>query len=356
MSLTPNPTIIFVSATQGIPVPGQNLVYRQDITIDVDNEPLNGGILTKSVALGIDPWLRSRMVYEYKPNTPVLGYGIGVVLRSENPKFQVGDYVQARSHPFAHYAVLSEEAGTIRALKNDAGLPWTAYLGVLGLAGETAWVGYKAYAEATKGETIYISTGAGAVGSAVCQVAKAEGLRVIASAGSDTKVEFLKEIGVDVAFNYKKQDVGTVLKESGGIDIYWDNVGGKTLETVMGCMNRYGRIVVCGFASEYNLPPAEWHGNKSFFFALVKNLTINGFIIPDTIAKFGDFDFEAEVTKMVKEGRMKAREEPSDKLEDAMKMLGDCLIGANEGKGTNAKELDGQGITVLLNDAILADV
>lgn len=87
--------------------------------------------------------------------------------------------------------------------------------------------------------------------SVICQVAKAEGLRVIASAGSDSKVAFLKEIGVDVAFNYKKQDVGTVLKENGGVDIYWDHVGGKTLETVMGCMNKYGRIVVC---PTYNSP------------------------------------------------------------------------------------------------------
>ncbi|KIO30149.1 hypothetical protein M407DRAFT_69615 [Tulasnella calospora MUT 4182] len=335
MSPTPNPTIIFVSNPQGVPVPGEDLVYRQDITIDIDNEPLNGGILTKTVALGIDIWVRHRMGYEYKPNTPILGYGIGVVLRSENPKFQVGDHVQAPSYrePFAHYAVLSEATASARVLKNDVGLPWTAYLGVLGLAGETAWVGYKAYAEAKNGETIYVSTGAGTVGSVVCQVAKAEGLRVIASAGSDSKVEFLKEIGVDVAFNYKKQDVGTVLKENGGVDIYWDNVGGKALETVMGCMNKYGRIVICGIASEWNVPPTERHGNKSLVLALAKNLTINGFIITDALAKFGDFNFESEVTRLVEEGKMKVRTETSDKLEDAMKMLVDILLGVNEGKG-----------------------
>ncbi|KAG8974818.1 hypothetical protein FRC05_006750 [Tulasnella sp. 425] len=333
MSLTPNPTIIFVSATPGkVPVPGEDLVHRQDITIDIEKEPLNGGILTKTVALGIDVWLRARMAYEFKPNTPLLGYGIGVVLRSENPKFQVGDYVQGRSYPFAPYAVLSEDGG-IRVLKNEAGLPWTAYLGVLGLAGETAWVGYKAYAQPKKGETIYVSTGAGGVGSVICQVAKAEGLRVIASAGSDSKVAFLKEIGVDVAFNYKNQDIGTVLKENGGVDIYWDNVGGKTLETVMGCMNKYGRIVICGFASQNNLSPAEWHANKSMPLVLMKNLTINGYIITDAIAKFGDFDFESEVTKLVKAGKIRAREETSDRLEDAMKMLADCLVGNNEGKG-----------------------
>ncbi|KAG9047918.1 hypothetical protein FS837_001174 [Tulasnella sp. UAMH 9824] len=333
MSPTRNPTIIFVSATQGVPVPGEHLVYRQDITIDIDNEPLNGGIMTKTVALGIDRWLSMRMVYEYKPDTPVLGCGIGVVLRSENPKFQVGDHVETRNYPFSPYAVLSEAAGPIRVLKNDAGLPWKAYVGVLGLAGETAWVGYKAYTKAKKGETIYVSTGAGGVGSVVCQVAKADGLRVIASAGSDSKVEFLKEIGVDVAFNYKKQDVGTVLNENGGVDIYWDHVGGKTLETVMGCMNKYGRIVICGIASQYSLPPAGWHENKSFILALVKNLTINGFTISNAIAKFGDFDFESEVTKLVKEGKLKFREEPSDQLEDAMKMLVGCLVGTNEGKG-----------------------
>lgn len=82
------------------------------------------------------------------------------------------------------------------------------------------------------------------VDSVICQVAKAQGLRVISSAGSDSKVAFLKELGVDVAFNYKKQDIATVLKDNGGVDIYWDNVGGKALETVMGCMNKWGRIIV----------------------------------------------------------------------------------------------------------------
>ncbi|KAG8980262.1 hypothetical protein FRB90_007708, partial [Tulasnella sp. 427] len=316
-----------------IPVPGENFVHRDDITIDVDNAPLNGGILTKTVALGIDIWLRSRMVYEYRPDTPILGYAVAVVLRSENPKFQVGDHVQARNYPFANYAVLPSEDKDVKVLKNEAGLPWTYYLGVLGLAGQTAWVGYKAYAQAKKGETIYVSTGAGGVGSVVCQVAKADGLRVIASAGSDSKVEFLKEIGVDVAFNYKKEDVGAILKESGGIDIYWDNVGGKTLETVMGQMNKYGRIIICGCASEYNLSPAEWHGNKSLILALVKTLTLYGFVIPDAIAKFGDFNFEAEVSKLVKEGRIRSKEEKSTKLEDAMKMLIEALRGVNEGKG-----------------------
>ncbi|KAG8924244.1 hypothetical protein FRC00_005318 [Tulasnella sp. 408] len=327
MSPVPNPTIIFVSNPPGIPVPGEDLIYRQDVTIDINNEPLSGGILTKTIALGIDVYLRNRMGYEYKPNTPVLGNGIGVILRSENPKFRVGDYVQASSY------LLSEAVGSVRVLKNNAGLPWTAYLGVLGLAGETAWVGYKAYAEAKKGETVYVSTGAGTVGSVVCQAAKAEGLRVIACAGSESKVEFLKEIGVDVAFNYKKQDIGTILKENGGVDIYWDNVGGKALETVMGCMNKYGRIVICGFASEWNVTPTERHGNKSLILALAKNLTINGFVISDALAKFGDFNFESEVIKLIEEGKMKSRNETSDKLEDAMRMLVDCLVGANEGKG-----------------------
>ncbi|KAG8986301.1 hypothetical protein FRB90_004096, partial [Tulasnella sp. 427] len=307
-----------------IPVPGENFVHRDDITIDIESAPLNGGILTKTVALGIDIWLRSRMAYEYRPDTPILGYAVAVVLRSENPRFQVGDHVQARNYPFANYAVLPPGDKDVRVLKNEAGLPWTYYLGVLGLAGQTAWVGYKAYAQAKK---------ASSSPCVVCQVAKADGLRVIASAGSDSKVEFLKEIGVDVAFNYKKEDVGAMLKESGGIDIYWDNVGGKTLETAMGQMNKYGRIIICGCASEYNLPPAEWHGNRSLILALVKTLTIYGFVIPDAIAKFGDFNFEAEVSKLVKEGRIRSKEEKSTKLEDAMKMLIEALTGANEGKG-----------------------
>lgn len=334
MSPVPNPTIVFTSNPQGVPVPGEHLVYRNDITIDPDHVPLNGGILTKTISLGVDPYLRNRMYYEYKPNTPFLGHGVGVVIRSENANYQVGQHIHTPDYPFAHYAVFGADAN-LRVLKEE-GLPWTTYLGVLGLAGQTAWVGYRAFAHAKKGETIYVSTGAGVVGSVICQVAKAEGLRVISSAGSDSKVEFLKELGVDVAFNYKKQDIATVLKENGGVDIYWDNVGGKALETAMGCMNKWGRVIICGFISEYNLSPSEYHGNQSMLQVLVKNLTISGYVVFDALDKFGDFNFLSEVPTLVKEGKLKVKEQVSNNLEDSMQMLVDSLVGTNDGKGVIA--------------------
>ncbi|KAG8990302.1 hypothetical protein FRB90_001828 [Tulasnella sp. 427] len=331
MSTVPNPTIIFVSNPQGAPVPGEHLVFREGLTLDIDRVPLNGGILTKTVALGMDPYLRNRMKYEYQPNTPFLGHGVGIVIRSDNQNYSVGSHIHSSNYPFSHYAVFSPDS-KLRSLK-DEGLPWHLYLGILGLAGETAWYGYKAFVHAQKGETIYVSTGAGLVGSVVCQLAKAEGLRVIASAGSDSKVQFLKELGVDVAFNYKEKDIATVLHEHGGVDIYWDNVGGRTLETVIGCMNKWGRIIICGFISEYNLAPSEYHGNQSLLQVLVKNLSIRGYVVYDVLAKLGDFGFWSDVPELVKGGKLKVKEEISKNLEGSMQMLVDCLVGKNEGKG-----------------------
>ncbi|PPQ97816.1 hypothetical protein CVT26_012916, partial [Gymnopilus dilepis] len=153
------------------------------------------------------------------------GYAIGKVIRSENPQVKVGDHVYGYLE-FQNYSVRKDLTG-LRIIENKEKLPWSLYVGVLGMPGKTAYMARKEYAQAKKGETVFVSAAAGPVGSFVIQLAKMDGLKTIGTAGTAEKVEFLKEIGTDVIFNYKTTKPRDVLLKEGGIDIYWDNVGGE---------------------------------------------------------------------------------------------------------------------------------
>jgi len=145
--------------------------------------------------------------------------------------------------PHQHYYI-SHSPDDLTAIENPYNLPWSLFIGVLGMPGKTAYMAWKEYSQAKKGETLFVSTGAGPVGSLVIQIAKSQGLKVIASAGSDEKVKFMKEIGADVAFNYKTEKTTDILAKEGPIDIYWDNVGGETLEAALDAANTFARFIV----------------------------------------------------------------------------------------------------------------
>jgi len=192
----------------------------------------------------------------------VESYGISEVLRSEMSGYKTGDIVYGVQE-FQAYIVWPNPPplrsdGSLRIVKNEERLPLSVYLGVGGMAGKTAYYGLRAIAQPKAEESIFVSTAAGSVGQVVCQIAKAAGLRVIGSAGSDDKVRFLKEeLRIDQAFNYKTVSTAEELKKFGGIDIYWDNVGGVTLEAALEAMNKFGRIVGCGNISNYNVKSPE---------------------------------------------------------------------------------------------------
>ncbi|KAG8900974.1 hypothetical protein FRB99_005648, partial [Tulasnella sp. 403] len=147
-SVVRNAAIIFLSKPTSYPIPGEHLEYRDDATIDLENVPLNGGVLAKAICFGVDPWYRLRMndPEDYVPGQPIKGHGVLRVLRSENPDLKVGDYISDEGDfPFQEYVVLPKDAPNVSVLK-DEGIPWPIYLGALGLAGQTAWVSFKAFA------------------------------------------------------------------------------------------------------------------------------------------------------------------------------------------------------------------
>jgi len=204
-------------------------------------------------------------------------------------------------------------------------LPWSLYVGAAGMPGKTAYMAWNEYSRAKKGEVAFVSTGAGAVGSLVIQLAKQDGLKVIASAGSDEKVEYMKELGADIAFNYKTTDTREVLAKEGPIDVYWDNVGGSTLDAALEAATVGARFIECGMISGYNeqAPPV-----KNLMLIVAKSLTLSGFIVGRLESKYSD-DFYKTIPAKLANGELKFKEEVSKGLEK----VGDVLLAVQ--KGTN---------------------
>ena len=221
-------------------------------------EPNDGEILVQNEYISVDPYMRGRM-NDYKSYTPpfkigetITGGSVGKIILSKSEKYQAGEYV-LNFAGWREYFVSNGEGLT----KIDPSIaPIQSFLGVLGMPGMTAYVGLLNIGQPKENETVYVSAASGAVGSIVCQIAKVKGCRVIGSAGSDQKVDWLlNTIGIDGAFNYKKVENLTAELQKQcpkGIDIYFENVGGEHLEAVLFNMNPFGRIPVCGMISQYN--------------------------------------------------------------------------------------------------------
>jgi NADPH-dependent curcumin reductase CurA len=243
--------------------------------------------------------------------------------------FQVGDYVSA-ARGWREYFVSD---GT-DLIKIDPRLaPIQTYLGALGMPGMTAYVGLLHIGKPKTGETVFVSAASGAVGAVVCQIAKIKGCRVIGSAGSREKVAWLmNEAGIDVAFNYK--EVGDLVAEVGkhgpkGIDVYFENVGGRHLEAALEHMNFFGRIVMCGMISRYNATEPE-PGPYNLFYVTTRRLTIQGFIISDHLDRRSQF--LKDMGQWIAEGRIKWKETIVAGIEKAPKAFLALFRGENFGK------------------------
>jgi len=260
------------------------------------------------------------------------------VLRSEDPEFKSGDYALVLAGAdWTLYHVLTKARHGFKKIEKPANLPLSVHVGVLGMPAMTAFFGLRAFAKMKPGETLFVSTAAGVVGSIVAQLAKLAGLKVIGSTGDDAKVKWLKELELDVAFNYKTTNVADVLKEHGPIDIYFDNVGGETLDIAIENTKQFGRIILCGGISEYNRGDRPAYGIKNLSsHGVAKSLSINGFIIGNLVPDDSEEHeiFYKEYQPLVEQGRIKFQETRVQGLENAPKALLALFKGENVGKTT----------------------
>jgi NADPH-dependent curcumin reductase CurA len=292
-------------------------------------------VLVRNLYLSVDPYMRRRMddVPSYLPpfrlDQPMDGAAAGVVIASEAPGFAVGDHVQ-HDLGWREYAVLDEQ--DVTAVDPQAA-PLSAYLGVLGMTGLTAYAGLLRIAELTAGDVVFVSGAAGAVGSFVGQIAKLMGAaRVIGSAGSDEKVALLvEEYGFDAAFNYKNGSIADQLKHAApeGIDVYFDNVGGDHLEAAIGSLNLKGRVVLCGMIAQYNagrMPAAP----ENLILAINKRLRLEGLLVLD----HGDLreQFVQQAGGWIRDCRLRYRETVVEGVENSVSAFLGLMRGENTGK------------------------
>ena len=222
-------------------------------------------------------------------------------------------------------------AGALQKLPSE-NVPPQAYLGVLGMPGLTAYSGLARIGEPKAGETVFVSGAGGAVGSLVCQIAKLRGCRVVASAGSDEKLDWLKSVGVDAVVNYKT--CGNLLEATRaatpkGIDIYFDNVGGDHLEVALELARPFARFIECGMISAYNDTQPK-PGPSNIIYVVGKSIRMQGCIVMN----YWDMreQFRAEMTHWIKDGAIKWQETVEHGIQNAPKAFLSLFSGANAGK------------------------
>ncbi|KAF8552842.1 NAD(P)-binding protein [Imleria badia] len=304
MAPVTNKRIVFKEFLKGSFVPGQTTEFDGSQTIDMDNVPLNGGVLLKTLVLSLEPYVLAGM----RPGLPlqertivsasfagcfthlksfshrVRGYGVDVVVRSEDPAFQVGDYL-CGFYPFEEYS---------QEIDNKYNLPWSVFVGIARLPGHTAYFGWEEHSHAKKGEVAFVTSGAGGVGSLVIQLVKRDGLKGIASADSDDKIQFLKDLGADVAFNYKTTMTSEVLANG------WP--------PALNAAAKHARFIECGMISGYS-------GNN-LLNVVTREISFDGFVVSSLKPKYLEA-FKEGVPALLASKELIYREDITRGLENA---------------------------------------
>lgn len=297
-------------------------------------EPADGQVRVRNEFMSVDPYMRGRMV-DRKSYIPPFAVGevlsggaVGVVVDSAHPDFAPGDHVLNGA---GWRQAFCADGKHLDNLGPDVTQP-SAYLGILGMPGQTAYVGLLEIGALADGETVFVSGAAGAVGSVVGQIAKLKGCRVVGSAGSSEKVAWLTdELGFDAAFNYRDGDLAKQLHAAapGGIDVYFDNVGGDHLEAALTNMREFGRVAMCGAISQYNETEAT-PAPRNLALAIGKSLTLRGFIVSryDHLKK----QFRTDMSEWLETGQITYSETVVEGIDHAPSAFIGLFTGGNTGK------------------------
>jgi NADPH-dependent curcumin reductase CurA len=316
-----------MSRPQGLPT-DENFALKE-----IELPPLSDGMVrVRNSWLSVDPYMRGRMndVKSYVPpfqiDQPMEGGAIGEVLESKADGFAPGDHVLHMAG-WRDEAVL--DARTLNKLPNLGAKP-QAFLGNLGVTGATAYFGLLDVASAREGDVVFVSAAAGAVGSAVVQIAKARGMKVIGSAGGAEKCDFVSSLGADHVIDYKAQPVlkGLAAAAPEGIDVYFDNVGGDHLDAAFALARMRARFAICGMIEGYN--KAEPASFRFIMRVIAMRIRMQGFIVFDFQSRMDEF--YREMGQLMTSGQVKSQETVVDGLEKMPDAFRGLFRGDNVGK------------------------
>ncbi len=292
----------------------------------------DGQVLVRNTWLSLDPYMRGRLsqAKSYAKGVELgdvmVGGTVGEVVESKSQKFKVGDQVVGATGWQKYAAANDNELAKI----DTSSIPASAYLGVLGMPGVTAWTGLMDICDPKAGETVVVDAASGAVGSVVGQLAKAKGCRVVGIAGGKTKCEYVvNELGFDACVDHKSPSFRADLKAAvpNGIDCLFENVGGMVFENLLMRMNPFSRIALCGLVSEYSSEPFAYQSIRSI---LVNRIKLQGFIVSDKLDTWPRIikSLQEEIIK----GNLKYKESVVNGLQNAPKAFIGLLKGENFGK------------------------
>ncbi|KAM7486780.1 hypothetical protein LguiA_002789 [Lonicera macranthoides] len=313
-----------------------DLCVSNEDTIKLEVPEGSNGVIVKNLYLSCDPYLQFLMkgsdtphFTSFTPGSPITGYGVAKVVDSKYPDFKKDDLIWGIVG-WEEYSLITNPESLFKI--EHADVPLSYYTGILGMPGVTAWAGIYEVCSPKEGEYVFVSAASGAIGQLVGQLAKLKGCYVVGSAGTKQKVDLLKnKLGFDEAFNYKEEpDLDAALKRyfPEGIDIYFDNVGGKMLDAVLLNMKAHGRISVCGMISQYNL--AEPEGIKNLLNLLFRRVRMEGFAVFDYYHLYSKF--LETLLPPIREGKITYIEDFAQGLENGPSALVGLFSGLNIGK------------------------
>lgn len=332
---TKNRQIVLAQRPQGMP--DENTLRLDESALPIVRA---GEMLLKTRYLSLDPYMRGRMNDAKSYAEPVeiggvmTGQVVAEVVESEHTDFSVGDWVLSGSG-WQDYAV-SDGADTLNLGKSPDNPTWA--LGILGMPGYTAFAGLLKIGEPKPGETVVVAAATGPVGATVGQIAKLKGCRVVGIAGGPAKCQHaVNTLGFDACIDHTSVDFSAELKNAcaDGIDVYFENVGGKVLYAVLPLLNPFSRIPVCGVVSWYNLsglPEGPDFGPVIMGTLLRMKVKMQGFIIFDSFPKETYNEFRLAMTQWLLEGKIQYTEQVVDGLENAPQALNELLLGQSFGK------------------------